>query len=73
MMQLQGQKEEKAGDSCARELQLEEQFAEACSIIDEQVQQRNMSDYLLNRLLWVTKHLLLFTFFLIISETILLI
>jgi X breakpoint 2-interacting protein len=37
MMQLQeGQKEGQDGDSCAHELQLEEQFAEACSILDEQ-------------------------------------
>lgn len=36
MLQLQGQKGEQAGDSSARELQLEEQLAEARSIIDEQ-------------------------------------
>lgn len=37
MIQLQGQKGGQAGDSSARELQLEEQLAEARSIIDEQV------------------------------------
>lgn len=44
MLQLQGQKGEQAGDSSARELQLEEQLAEARSIIDEQVLQRGISE-----------------------------
>lgn len=72
-MQLQeGQKGGQAGDSSARELQLEEQLAEARSIIDEQVQQRTLSELnLLNRLLWVTKYLSLFTFWFIVSETLL--
>lgn len=72
-MQLQeGQKGGQAGDSSARELQLEEQLAEARSIIDEQVQQRTLSELnLLNRLLWVTKYLSLFSFWFIVSETLL--
>lgn len=58
-MQLQkGQKGGQADDSSARESQLEEQLAEACSILDEQVQQRTMSELnLLNHLLWATKYL----------------
>lgn len=43
MLQLQGEKGVQTGDFSARELQLEEQLAEARSIIDEQVQQRTMS------------------------------
>lgn len=45
MIQLQDQKGGQAGDSSARELQLEEQLAEARSIIDEQVLVRTLSEF----------------------------
>lgn len=69
-MQLQeGQHGGQAGESSARELQLEEQLAEARSIIDEQVQQRTVSEInLLNSLLWFPSYLSPFTFCAIVSE-----
>ena len=47
MIQLQAQKGGQAGNSSARELQLEEQLAEARSIIDEQVSEPNLLNHLL--------------------------
>lgn len=69
-MQLQeGQHGGQAGESSARELQLEEQLAEARIIIDEQVQQKTVSEInLLNPLLWFPSYLSPFAFCSVVSE-----
>ncbi len=72
MIQLQGQQGGQAGNSGAHELQLEEELAEACSVIDEQVQQRTMSEpNLLNHFLLVFTSISLFTVSFMVSETLL--